>query len=94
MAAESTNELTTRYAGQMLGGQNKVTRKQELDQQAAEADPVTRSAAGKQHARGVPIVGPGSLGGCMAGTDPLQALLDKEDEGVLWVDWTPSRMPR
>jgi hypothetical protein len=74
------------YRGQMLGGQNLTSRKQELDQQAAEADPVTRSAAGKQHARGVPIIGVGALGGTMADTDPLQALLDKEDEGVLWVD--------
>lgn len=70
------------YRGQMLGNANQTSPgdlKLELE---AEADPVTRSPAGKRHARGVPIVGPGSLGGVMADTDPLEALLAKaESEG-------------
>lgn len=65
------------YAGQMLGHANQTSPGQVKLELEAEADPITRSPAGKRHARGVPIVGPGSLGGVMAETDPLQAVLDK-----------------
>lgn len=65
------------YTHLMLGTANQtIPGKIELE---AEADPTTRSPAGKRHARGVPIVGPGSLGGVQDGTDPVTALLDKAE---------------
>jgi hypothetical protein len=69
------------YAHLMLGGANASLTSRRLEEEA-EADPITRSPAGKRHARGVPIVGPGSLGGCIDGCDPLAAVLAKaEREG-------------
>jgi hypothetical protein len=67
------------YTHLMLGTQNQTSIGTLTLEQEAEADPVTRSPAGKRHARGVPIVGPGSLGGVMADTDPLAALLAKAE---------------
>lgn len=69
------------YAGQMLGDHNPPRTVQFTE---IEADPVVRTKQGKERARGVPIVGPGSLGGVMADTDPLEALLAKEESGRLW----------
>lgn len=76
------DDLNLRSAHQMLGHANQTSPGQVKLEQEAEADPITRSPAGKRHARGVPIVGPGSLGGCMEGCDPLAAVLAKaEKEG-------------
>lgn len=69
------------YAGQMLGNQNQ-TRPDDDVQLTVQVS--ARTAAGKRHLRGIPVVGPGSLGGVMADTDPLEALLAKEESGRLW----------
>lgn len=72
------------YRDQMLGNGNQTSPGELKLELEAEADPTTRSPAGKRHARGVPIVGPGSLGGAMQDTDPLEAVLALEAEGKLW----------
>lgn len=64
------------FRGQMLGSQN-TTRPEEDVVLTAQVS--ARTAAGKRHLRGIPVVGPGSLGGVMADTDPMQALLDKAE---------------
>lgn len=68
------------YAGQMLGSAN-TTRPDDDVQLVAQVS--ARTAAGKRHLRGVPVVGPGSLGGVIDGTDPLEALLAKEESGEI-----------
>jgi hypothetical protein len=72
----ATNDLCTRHGDKMLGHANQTPSRVE---QEAEIDPRTRSAAGKVHARGFPIIGPGSLVGTIIGTDPVQALLEKAE---------------
>jgi hypothetical protein len=67
------------YTHLMLGNANQTSAGTLTLGEEAEADPITRSPAGKRHARGVPIVGPGSLGGVMADTDPVAALLAKAE---------------
>jgi hypothetical protein len=63
------------YTHLMLGTQNQ-TRPEAVE---FEADPVIRTKQGKERARGVPIIGPGSLGGVIEGTDPIAALLAKAE---------------
>jgi hypothetical protein len=83
------------YRGQMLGGQNRHVERKREEEQEAKATPWEQRPVGTEGYRGLPCYpAAGGIDGTMDGTDPLQALLDKEDEGVLWVDWTPSRMPR
>lgn len=76
------DDLNRQHASKMLGHANQTSPGQVKLEQEAEIDPRTRSAAGKVHARGFPIIGPGSLVGTIIGTDPLMALLEKaEKEG-------------
>lgn len=67
------------YAHQMLGNQNRTKPEDDLNL-AAQVSAST--PAGKHHLRGIPVVG-GGVGGTQPGTDPLQALLDKEERGEL-----------
>ncbi|MBA3841018.1 MAG: hypothetical protein H0X39_00080 [Actinobacteria bacterium] len=66
------------YAHQMLGNQN---RGKEPDDLELAAQVSASTPAGKHHLRGIPVVG--GVGGTQPGTDPLQALLDKEERGEL-----------
>lgn len=76
------DDLNRQHSSKMLGNANTTRPGQVRLEEQAEADPITRSPAGKRHARGVPIIGEGSLGGTMQDTDPLAAVLAKaEKEG-------------
>jgi hypothetical protein len=65
------------YTHLMLGHANQTRPSEDLTLAAAFS---AGTPAGKRHARGVPIIGVGSAGGTIQGTDPLQALLEKAEE--------------
>jgi hypothetical protein len=62
------------YQHLMLGHANQTSSKPE----AVDLVTYAQTASGKEHMRGIPLIAP-RVGGTMAGTDPLQALLDSED---------------
>ena len=64
------------YRHLMLGNANQTRPEDDLSLAAAFS---AGTPAGKRHARGVPIIGVGSAGGTIDGTDPLQALLEKAE---------------
>lgn len=71
----ATNDLSQRHGDKMLGNANQTETSKPVDLAT-----YSQTAAGRMHMRGIPCIAP-RVGGTMPGTDPLQALLDAEDDG-------------
>ncbi len=71
------------YTGQMLGHANRHTERQ-ASEEPTEKRKWAQRPAGTREYRGIPLFpAHGGINGTMDGTDPLQALLDKEERGEL-----------